>query len=326
MIAAPLPPPDNIQPIEFEQILTQLKADVLAGLPDEQATIDLESDPINELLQAIAYRIMLTRNAANAQAQSIMLVTARGPQLDQLGALPFFDTGRLVLVQADPNASPPIAQVLESDDDYRERLRLSLHGQSVAGPSNAYRFHALSASPNILDVRVDRPTFERDATIYPGLPDDAIVIRPNHTANLDNPQPYDVVVTILLDTQTGVAGQETLDQVRDALNAENVRPVSDNLIVRYVEPVPVILFIGLTYYDGVDQEATRLKSNEQMNQQFAQIRRIGYDLTASAILAAAMVEGVQSAQILFGGSGVTIEPHQIFNVQAFAINSGVADE
>ena len=45
----------------------------------------------------------------------------------------------------------------EGDDRYRERIRLSKASYSVAGPMEAYRYFALSASPDISDVLVDSP-------------------------------------------------------------------------------------------------------------------------------------------------------------------------
>lgn len=43
------------------------------------------------------------------------------------------------------------------DDRYRERIRLAPSTYSVAGPAAAYKYFALSASPNIADVEIDSP-------------------------------------------------------------------------------------------------------------------------------------------------------------------------
>ncbi len=45
----------------------------------------------------------------------------------------------------------------ENDERYRERIRESLERFSTAGPSEAYRFHTLSAHQDILDVSVWSP-------------------------------------------------------------------------------------------------------------------------------------------------------------------------
>lgn len=58
----------------------------------------------------------------------------------------------------------------EDDDDYRERIRLAPDGWSTAGSLQAYRYHALSASTDIIDVAVGSETEEivRTLQVYEG--------------------------------------------------------------------------------------------------------------------------------------------------------------
>lgn len=44
------------------------------------------------------------------------------------------------------------------DDRYRERIRLATAAYSVAGPAAAYKYFALSADPDIVDVEIDSPS------------------------------------------------------------------------------------------------------------------------------------------------------------------------
>ena len=94
----------------------------------------------------------------------------------------------------------------ETDTDFRARTQLSLEGFTTAGPIGAYEFHARSAHAQVKDVGVASPT--------PGTVD----------------------VTILSDTGDGVPSQEILDAVADALNADNVRPLSD-----FVQVSPAVI-------------------------------------------------------------------------------------
>jgi len=318
-----LPPPDNLQPLEFEQLLSDLKADTLANLPNEQSTIDLESDPINELLQAFAYRIVVERNSANGQAQSIMLATARGPQLDQLGELPFFDTQRQVLVAADPLTFPPTEEVLEADNDYRERLRLSLHGLSVAGPANAYRFHALTAHPDVLDVSVDQPRFERDETAYAGLPANAFVLIPIYSAELTDPSPNDVAVTIMTRADDEAENNLILNAVSEALSGEDVRPISDNPRVRLVSLINVDINATLYLYGGNDQDQVLADAEANLNSRLSSLQRIGNDLTLSAIHSGLHIDGVQRVDIASPVDNVVVAPHQSFTVTINLTYGGV---
>jgi phage-related baseplate assembly protein len=56
----------------------------------------------------------------------------------------------------------------ETDEQLRERIRLARSAFSVAGPEDAYKVFALSASPDIVDVAV-KTTNPGEVTIYPLL-------------------------------------------------------------------------------------------------------------------------------------------------------------
>ncbi len=312
MTSVTLPPPDNLQALEFEVLLTELKNDVVQAMAEEASTIDLEGDPINELLQAFAYRIIIERNRANGQALSIMLPVARGPQLDQLAALPFFNIQRKVLVPAAPLAFPPTEEKLEDDDSFRERIRLSLHGLSVAGPVNAYRFHALSAHPDVIDVSVDRPKFERDETVYAGVPSNAITIVPTYDAELTDPRPNDVAITVMTNADDGLATPDVLQTVLDALSGETVRPISDRPRVRSVVTVDVPIQATLYLYEGNEQNQVLALAQARLTEQLNALRRIGNDLTISAIHAGLHIDGVQRVEIATPSADTVIAPHQSF--------------
>lgn len=323
MTAISLPPPDALQSVDFDALLAQLKADILAEMPGEQATIDLEADPLNEILQSFAYRIAVERNRANGQALSIMLPVARGPQLDQLGKLPFFNVTRKVLVAADPLAFPPVNEVLEDDDTFKERLRLSLNGLSVAGPSNAYRFHGISAHPSVVDISVDRPKFVRDNTAYAGLPADAIVIVPTYHAELSEPRPNDIAITVMTSAPNGEASPEVIGAVTAALNAEDVRPVSDNPRVRSVETLGVDIQATLYLYEGNEQDQVLAAAQERLTTNLDKLRRIGNDLTISAIHSGLHVDGVQRVEIQQPAVDTVVAAHQAFSFTIALAYGGV---
>jgi len=77
--------PDVIEQIDYESLLSALRADLQARLPTFNAW--LESDPIMKLLEVAAYREMLLRQQFNDRARSVMLAYALGADLDHLGAL-----------------------------------------------------------------------------------------------------------------------------------------------------------------------------------------------------------------------------------------------
>jgi len=110
----------------------------------------------------------------------------------------------------------------ESDDDYRERVRLAPTSFSVAGPEGAYAFWAKSVSAAIADVSVVT----------------------------DAGSPGEVWVLPLL-TDGVIPGSEVLNLVAPALSDKTRRPLTD--LVTVVAPTAVSYDIAFTYYiDNAD--------------------------------------------------------------------------
>lgn len=118
----------------------------------------------------------------------------------------------------------------DGDNKYRERIRLSPASLSTAGPESAYRYFALSADPDIIDVAIDCPVDE-----------------PN-TVNL-----YPLMVGGEL------PDEETLKKVLDALS-DDVRPMTDKVQAFVPEVVPYPLEIK--YYCTKDDEAATIQAIE----------------------------------------------------------------
>ena len=118
----------------------------------------------------------------------------------------------------------------DGDNKYRERIRLSPASLSTAGPESAYRYFALSADPDIVDVAIDCPVDE-----------------PN-TVNL-----YPLMVGGELPDEA------TLQKVSDAL-ADDVRPMTDR--VQVLVPEVVTYSVEIKYYCTKDDEAATIQTIE----------------------------------------------------------------
>ena len=118
----------------------------------------------------------------------------------------------------------------DGDNKYRERIRLSPASLSTAGPESAYRYFALSADPDIVDVAIDCPVDE-----------------PN-TVNL-----YPLMVGGELPDEA------TLQKVSDAL-ADDVRPMTDR--VQVLVPEVVTYSVEIKYYCTKDEEAATIQTIE----------------------------------------------------------------
>ncbi|MDR1853497.1 MAG: baseplate J/gp47 family protein [Azoarcus sp.] len=265
-----LPPPDVIETLDFETILAELKARFLDLYPEEDRTamaavINLESEPIAILLQATAYQELLLRARINEAARQCQLASATGSNLDQLAAL--FGVVRLVVDPGNPDAIPPIAPTWESDARLRERAQLAIEGMSTAGPSESYRFHALSADGGVADASVTSPT--------PGL----------------------VVVTILANAGDGTPTQALLDAVAAHLNDETIRPLTDEVQVQGATLEPYAVEAVLTLFPGPSPEVILTAAQEAVTAYVAATRRIGYDVTRSGLFAALHQSGVQNVTL-----------------------------
>ena len=201
-----LPSPDVVETIDYETLLAARKARFVSLYPaDEQAeiaaTLALESEPVVKLLQENAYREIVLRQRVNDAARAVMLAYAVGTDLDHLAAL--FGIRRLTITPADPEHD--VAAVMESDTDLRARTQLAPQSLSVAGPEGAYVSHARNADGRVLD------------------------------ASAVSPAPCEVLVSVLARDGDGTADPALIAAVAAALQADDVRPLTDKVTVRGAE-------------------------------------------------------------------------------------------
>jgi phage-related baseplate assembly protein len=118
----------------------------------------------------------------------------------------------------------------ESNDAYRERIRLAPASFSVAGPEDAYIYHAKSADVSIIDVKPVTPS-ANEIKVYVllkggQLPDPTIVAK-----------------------------------VEAALNKRDVRPLTDH--VEVLAPEEMIYNVELTYYIWAERstEVTTIRAS-----------------------------------------------------------------
>lgn len=119
----------------------------------------------------------------------------------------------------------------EGDAKFRERIRLAPGSMSTAGSEMGYRYFALSADPDIIDVAVDCPESEPNTVnIYPLMAGGAL------------------------------PDEETLTKVLDACSAAKVRPMTDH--VSALAPETVEYSVELKYYCTKDDEALLIQAIE----------------------------------------------------------------
>lgn len=258
--------PDVIETLSFEAILAELKADLVGRFPDIEDTIDLESEPTLKLLEIAAYRELQLRARYNDEARALLLAFAEATDLDHIGAT-YYEEARLTVTPEDTSTTPPTPAVMETDKDYRYRCSLKPESFSVAGPRDAFEYHARSADGQVKDASVTSP--------YGGT----------------------TLVYIISRTGNGAAAADLVATVQAALDVEATRPLSEEVIVAAGSITEYALDIGLILYPGASTELSIAAAEEALAAYAAGHHVLGGDIIKSAIDAAAHNSGVKEVII-----------------------------
>ncbi|VTM15433.1 Baseplate J-like protein [Raoultella terrigena] len=291
-----LPSPTIIEALDFETILIEVKAVMVAAFPEDQqaavaAALTLESEPLTIIAQAMTYRELLLRQRINEGAAACMLSHATGDDLDNIAAN--LDTERLFITEATDTADA----VTESDEALRLRAQAAFEGMSVAGPSAAYEYFARSASGQVSDARATSPS------------------------------PAEVVVAVLSTEGDGTAPAELLAAVAAAVNDEEVRPLGDRVTVQSAEIVEYDIDATLYLYPGPESEPIINAAMASLEAFLADNdKKIGRDIVRSAISAALHVQGVQRVVINMPAADLQIDNTQAARNTGYTVDNGGTDE
>lgn len=288
-----LPAPEVLESIDFEDLYQEVLAKFRLDMGDNW-TAQLESDPVVKLLELVAYQKLLSRARINDAAKASLLAYARGTDLDNRAA--DYGVTRLTITEADPDAIPAVAAVMEKDDALLYRTQLSLEGLSVAGSRGAYEFHGLTASANVESVSVDSPTFvaaDVSDAVRALLPAGAIVLVCDYTAGLANPLPGDVSLAVLPRVSSDVPGALLVSTVQKALSADDVRPITDRPRSQLGQPSNFSVKATLEIQDGPSKEVVVATAKTALAVAVAKARDLEGEMSLSAIYAALHVTGVR---------------------------------
>ena len=288
-----LPAPLVLEPLDFEALYQEALTDFRALMGGNWSAA-LESDPVVKLLEKAAYDKMMGRARINDAAKALLLAFARDSDLDHLAAN--YNVQRLLVVPADPGAVPPIEPQYESDDSLVERTLLAFEGMSIAGPRDAYVFHAMSADGRVADARASSPS------------------------------PATVEVSILSRIGEGLASEDLLEVVRQALNDEEVRPVGDRVIVQSASLIDYQIAAVLYLYPGPEIELSLTEARAALERYINTQRRLGRDIRRSAIHAALHVSRVQRVELIHPAEDVVVLDHQAANCTGSSVVLGGTDE
>lgn len=288
-----LPAPEVIERKDFETILLEIRAWLIAREPGLEPILGLESEPIAKVLEAWAYREMLLRAEFDDAGRGNMLAFATGAQLDHLAA--FYGVARQVVQDGDESAVPPVPELLEDDTRFRSRVQLALEGFTTAGPRGSYVFWGLSASPLVKDIGVKSPT------------------------------PGQVLITVLGVEGDGTPAAAVLTAVETQLNDEDVRPLTDQVVVQAAAITAYDLDASLTLYEGPDAEVVRQAAEDAVTAYVTDHHRLGHDITISGLHAALHQPGVQKVTLTSPAADIVVATSQAAHCSSIDVIVGGRD-
>ena len=280
-----LPAPNIVETLDYEAILAEMKAACIALMPNIEPVLQLESEAANKVLQVAAAYVLMIRAEINDGAKAVLLAYATGSDLDHIGAL--YGVERAVIQEQTEDDD----EVLEDDDSFRSRIQIAPEGFSVADPRGAYEFHALSADADVKDV----------AVIGPGNP--SLPVPSGH-----------VNLYVLSATGDGTADPALLELVGAAVNAEDVRPLTDTVTVSSATVASFEVTARIEMLNGPDTGVVLEEAQAALTEYLDTAHAIGATVAISGIHGALHRPGVRRVVITAPVADIIAAP----NVAPFA--------
>ena len=177
------------------------------------------------VLQAGAYSVDAT--ASSTGGGSAYNGYAAGTIATLVDLIPYIETVSNITASSGGDDGEPYTKT--GDDRYRERIRLSSAKTSTAGPEDAYIYWAMTADPDVIDVKAISPL-------------------------------AGTVQVIPLMKGGALPDEDTKNRVLAVVSDPAVRPLTDNVTV--ASPTVVEYDIDIKYYTTAADEATVVDSIE----------------------------------------------------------------
>lgn len=157
---------------------------------------------------------------------------------------------------------------LEGDDGFKTRIRLSPAQFSTAGPTDAYRYHALTTSSAIIDVGVFSP-------VDTGI----VYLRP-------------------LMNDGSITPSQILDAVELKCNGKKIRPTSDLVIAEAPTRIDYTLNVELTIYSDYIGTGLEVTVADLLAEWVVKKRqKLGQDIVDAQIIKTATIDGVYDTEL-----------------------------
>jgi len=181
----------------------------------------------------------------------------------------------------------------ETDDNFRERIRIAPESFSVAGSSGSYIFWARTAHQDIIDVSVTSPS--------PGV----------------------VEIYVLL-KNGGIPSQEILEVVLETVSDEKIRPLTDYVSV--LAPTVIEYELDVTWWLARDKtvEASQISSDvdKAVNDWVLwQKSALGRDINPSALISRIIASGAKRVDVA-SPSFTVLTPGEVAIARSISVTFG----
>lgn len=270
-----LPEPKSVVVPDASQILKELQNTLPADL---QESAKNPASPIYRLLEVFAFREVYFKNLINEQTKALFIAYASGGDLDQFGA----NRGiKRKLIQAE-DKNKNIPAIYESDENFRQRIILSLNGLTNAGTPSAYRHHALTVDDSIKD------------------------------ASAVNFGSGNVLVTLLSYQKDGVVLEDVIRKANKYLNSDNVKPLCDVITVAGAVVNRYDLKVRVFFKTNVDALA-EIQKLKQLAQDFNDEKfYLGKSIFLSQIIKKLHLSVIEKLNIVEPASDLISKPEEAF--------------
>lgn len=193
------------------------------------------------------------------------------------------------VVEATQNETFHSGADIEDDERFRERIWLSRERKSTAGSEYMYKYYAKSA-----DVRVDDVQVVHESAGIVGV-------------YLLGPRP------------DGVADGLMIDRVESALDAKDIRPLTDSVQVQSANIIDVTISATITLYDLTYQEQVKAQIEKRIDENTFVF---GKDLSLAKIYGILESEQVKDVNLSSPAASVACDQSSVVSVQLDLVFEG----
>lgn len=221
----------------------------------------LHEDLVIEAGETTGTAMMILEVAVETSAVRTTILASPHPLVDSLNQLADFVGGSTV----------------ETDDELRMRVLLSLEKTTTAGSVRGYEYHAYTADERVEDVKVLSPA-PGEVQVVAYSPVEAEIVRQN---------------------------------VEAALSATDVRPLTDQLTVLAGTELAVDVTATLKLEVAADSAEVQTNADLKLLEGFVKNGKLGKDVPRSLIANWLFVDGVRSVELLSPAVDVAVSDTQV---------------